>query len=465
MKTLFLSGPVATVAAIVFWASGARAQADAPRWYDSGIAADQLEPAPPGDPFFGVPGPFVGGNAIPRVSLAFSFAKRPLVLGDSCAVIAGQGCAVIAEQGFVRVGLSIAIVDRLLLSLELPVALLQSGEAPISNGVTYALPDPPIARAASFRPAVGDLRLGARVRVLGEDESPFQAALGLYLHIPSFMEGSNIRGPSVRATPQALIGGRYRSFVWSASLGAVLRDGDASSALSYGAGAAFVLGRDRLSLGAEVFAITPFRLDQVPVALTSSLERPPDTGAELLFSARLRLGSLVLGAAVGPGFGAAPGTPAYRVIGSLAFSPPPPEPPAPPPADTDEDGILDKDDACPYMSGVSSSNPKRHGCPMHDRDGDGTADEDDQCPLRAGPKEKGGCPPDRDGDGIADDIDLCPDVKGTAQTSGCPDQDSDGVPDSEDACPDKEGPWHADSKLNGCPAPPPAGEQQRGAQP
>ncbi|MCK6592384.1 MAG: hypothetical protein L6Q76_32935, partial [Polyangiaceae bacterium] len=34
-----------------------------------GIALNQLEPAPAGDPFFGVPSPSIGGHLEPRVAL------------------------------------------------------------------------------------------------------------------------------------------------------------------------------------------------------------------------------------------------------------------------------------------------------------------------------------------------------------------------------------------------------------
>ncbi|HAE34451.1 MAG TPA: hypothetical protein DCG22_01565 [Bacteroidetes bacterium] len=35
----------------------------------------------------------------------------------------------------------------------------------------------------------------------------------------------------------------------------------------------------------------------------------------------------------------------------------------PPPKDTDGDGILDPEDACPDQAGVPSTDPKKHGCP------------------------------------------------------------------------------------------------------
>lgn len=112
------------------------------------------------------------------------------------------------------------------------------------------------------------------------------------------------------------------------------------------------------------------------------------------------------------------------------------------PKDTDGDGIVDADDACPTVPGPASLK----GCP--DKDGDGIADKDDACPDVAGPRMFNGCP-DKDGDGIQDKEDDCPDVAGIAKYKGCPppDRDKDGVNDDEDRCPDQAGP----ASNNGCP--------------
>jgi OmpA-OmpF porin, OOP family len=104
------------------------------------------------------------------------------------------------------------------------------------------------------------------------------------------------------------------------------------------------------------------------------------------------------------------------------------------PKDTDGDGVLDKEDACPDVAGLKIFK----GCP--DTDGDGVADKDDACPAAPGPKVFNGCP-DSDGDGIADKDDKCAYVPGIAKYGGCPvpDKDKDGIPDEEDNCPEVAG--------------------------
>lgn len=110
--------------------------------------------------------------------------------------------------------------------------------------------------------------------------------------------------------------------------------------------------------------------------------------------------------------------------------------------DTDNDGIYDKDDACPEVAGL----PQFKGCP--DTDGDGIEDSKDGCPNDFGTPEMNGCP-DRDGDKIADKDDACPDVAGLAEFKGCPDTDGDGTQDKNDKCPTVKGP----RDNAGCPWP------------
>jgi OmpA-OmpF porin, OOP family len=124
--------------------------------------------------------------------------------------------------------------------------------------------------------------------------------------------------------------------------------------------------------------------------------------------------------------------------------PPPPPPPVEVPKDTDQDGIIDADDACPAVAGLAQFK----GCP--DKDSDGIPDKDDKCPEVRGLPKYNGCPiPDTDSDGVNDEEDKCPSQKGLARYQGCPipDKDRDGVNDEEDKCPDEPGP--ADNQ--GCP--------------
>ena len=139
--------------------------------------------------------------------------------------------------------------------------------------------------------------------------------------------------------------------------------------------------------------------------------------------------------------------------------------------DSDNDGIVDLEDKCPDLPGLS----KYEGCPPPDRDGDGFLDEEDKCPEQPedfdGNQDTDGCPEqedtDSDNDGILDADDKCPtdpeDRDGFEETDGCPDRDndSDGVLDADDHCPGSDGAIGPDVQedrdgyqdTDGCPDP------------
>jgi OOP family OmpA-OmpF porin len=99
------------------------------------------------------------------------------------------------------------------------------------------------------------------------------------------------------------------------------------------------------------------------------------------------------------------------------------------PADTDGDGFVDGQDACPRERGGMPD-----GCPLRDRDGDQVMDDRDQCPDQPGVFPTGCAPADADGDGVLDVTDQCLSEPGIAP-SGCPDGDGDGMLDRDDQCP------------------------------
>ncbi|WP_457595290.1 OmpA family protein [Hydrogenimonas sp.] len=105
-------------------------------------------------------------------------------------------------------------------------------------------------------------------------------------------------------------------------------------------------------------------------------------------------------------------------------------------ADSDNDGVADKEDLCPNTPAGVEVN--LDGCPL-DTDGDGVPDYKDEC--RGTPDgvkvDAKGCPIDSDRDGVPDFLDKCPGSKTTkVDENGCAlDSDRDGVPDYLDRCP------------------------------
>jgi outer membrane protein OmpA-like peptidoglycan-associated protein len=413
--------------------SGAAAQ-------QAGMALDRFDPAPAGDRMFGVQSPFVAGELTPHLMLLADYAHNPLVLRriDTGANVG----SIVSNQLFMHLNAGIALWNRLNLNIDVPVAAFQDGGSPNVGGQSFASPS---------KAELGDLRLGARVRLWGEYFDPFQIAVGGYVWAPTGPSTSYVGDGKVRGMPQLIVGGRTDRLVWSGAIGPEIRGTSSigainlGSMLKWGAGVGFLLGDDRhLQLGVETNGGITFRDIQKRT-----------TNAEILGDVRYRVvNDVEIGAAFGPGLAAGVGTPAYRGLLMIAYTPEPTR-------DRDGDGIWDVDDACPDVPGVHSDDPAKNGCPIPpDRDHDGIYDADDACPdvpgVRDPDPKKNGCPPDRDGDGILDAEDACPDVKGVRTndpaTNGCPpDRDHDGVLDDEDACPDVAGIRTADPRTNGCP--------------
>lgn len=379
-----------------------------------GIALDQLDPAPAGDTFTAVPSPFAAGHLVPRGIALFDYAARPLTL-----VTTSSSRAIVAGQGFLHLGASLALWDRLLLSLSLPIALVQSGEAPRAGRFTFGLPS---------STQLGDLRLGARIRLVGDDGAPFQLGISADVHAPTATSGSFAGERSARVSPRLLAGGQASRFVWSAAAGFDFHGEPNPLTFTWGAAAGARIGGDRAQVGAEIFGATPLQASFFDLDPQTRIARGRISNVELELGVKVRLvRSLFLTAGAGPGLTNAVGTPTFRALGAIAWAPPPELAAAPTAAtlaDTDADGVVDRDDACPYAFGVASADRRRNGCPVIDTDEDGIADEGDACPDRAGVKsadpKRNGCPTDSDGDGVPDGLDGCPQQKGSAATNGCP---------------------------------------------
>jgi outer membrane protein OmpA-like peptidoglycan-associated protein len=425
------------------------------------FSLDQFQPAPAGDDFFAVQGYRTGEGTVDYSALVLGeYARNPLVLYNlnSAGKTDTKAGSVISDQLFLHVGGSVSFFERAQVSLDFPFALLNKGGSDLSGS------------AQSFNAptgaALGDLRAGLRLRLIGDKMSPFGAAITGYIWFPTGDESKFTGDGSVRGSPGLSVGGRIGFFIYGLNGGALIRKGadvantHMGTSFTFGGAAGVLLLEDKLQLSAETYGGTV-----VAKADSSSQIGAFDrknTNLEALLGVKGRLGPIVLGAGAGPGFTSGPGTPAVRAVLSIAYVPEHvTEEPKPTPAqDRDQDGILDKDDACPDDKGKKTDDPKTNGCP--DTDGDGIFDKDDACkdvPGVADPDpKKNGCPPpsDRDKDTILDEVDACPDVAGVADSdpakNGCPpDKDGDGIFDKDDACPDVKGVANADPAKNGCP--------------
>jgi OmpA-OmpF porin, OOP family len=388
-----------------------------------GFSLEQFRPSLPGDRFFGVEGADPGGHLLPRLMLLGDYAYRPLTLySEPNDVKVGD---LTKNYLVVHVAAGLTLWDRLLVAADMPLILLNSGDDLSGYGFT-----------SPSGVAAGDLRLSARVRLVGEARSPAVLSLGGHLFVFTGNKDKYAGEGSVHGTPVLVFSGETSFLAYAATAGVDIRSKTSYTDVTLGTqlvfgGAIGVLLVDRmLQVGPEVYGTT--------LMVGSDRFGRATTSVEGILGLKARLGPMVLGAGAGPGFSHGMGTPALRVLLSVAYAPepaPPPPPPPPPPrkkkpADRDHDGIPDKYDACPDEPGVASDDPAKNGCPPPppDRDGDGIPDKDDACPdvkgVANGDPRENGCPPDTDGDGIRDDVDACPNEKGVPDTdpqkNGCP---------------------------------------------
>jgi hypothetical protein len=355
------------------------------------VALDQFDPAPAGDTFFGVASPYTRGNLVFRAVGLFDYADQPLRLEQPEKVGPPQE-TVVGRQAFVHLNASFTVQDRLLVSLLLPFVVMQNGDSPKVSGSTLT---------STGSSQIGDIRLGARVRMVGDNEDPFQLGVGFNVYVPTAPDGSYAGDGATRFLPQLHLGGRFKAgvhFAWSATGGVMIRISQSPSTINYGFGFAADLWDSRLQIGPELYASTPIQSSTFTV---SGMRLPAQvtTNAELLLGAKVRVyRDLIIGWAVGPGLTQAIGTPALRFVGSIGWAPGLARK-VETPVDSDGDGIPDIIDACPYAAGPKSADRTKNGCPVLDDDEDGIPNSEDACPNEYGkpnkdPK-KNGCPEPR----------------------------------------------------------------------
>jgi outer membrane protein OmpA-like peptidoglycan-associated protein len=413
---------------------------------ETGFNIATFQPSFAGDPFFGLQTPWASGEGQLHAMALLDYAHDPLVLRGA-ANNKSLG-AIVSDQVLFHLDASYTLWKRLALNLDLPIAF-QKGDQPSGGGYSFQAPS-----AAGL----SDLRLGARIAIVGDDTDRFQLAVGSLLWMPTGTRSAYASDGALRGQPLLIAGGWTRRVIWSATLGPELRGTPTyptvapGAAMRWGAGVAFVPGENSFQIGPEFTG---------SVTLGDPQKRIAD--AQLLIGAKNRFArDFVVGFAAAFGLAPGVGTPDFRSVLSVSYSPDP-NAPVPPPPDRDGDGIPDDADACPDERGKPSEDPKKHGCPViSDRDGDQIPDEEDACPdtpgIRDAARTINGCPPDRDNDQIPDSEDACPDQLGERshdpKKHGCPpvvDRDGDQVPDDKDACPDTPGSPDPDPKKNGCP--------------
>lgn len=392
-----------------------------PAFAQAATALDQLELAPPDDAFLVVPSAEDPGRVRPSFGVLVSGAHAPLVLASPDHATRS---VVVERQVVLHAQASVGLFHRFTFDLDMPFTLQQNGDR--EGDPRFPSPD-----SAS----ANDLRVGARFLPLLPRGAWPGLGLGLAVWFPtgdaSLYSGAgttrvastiNLSGETPRVDWGAFVEGRFTPAVYNQLVGSQVR---------FGAAAAVKFSVIRLGPEIGVDLGTDMNDGSIGVRTTT---------VETLIVARATAGPVQFTLGGGPGFGRAPGTPAFRGLAgvSVAFDalrdPPAgtdrgaargtdgadgPDPntgrlsgsgtgdigepvvPAKPP-DGDADGVPDANDACPAEPGVATTDPKTHGCTLQsgagerDSDADSIRDRSDACPAEPGspsadPK-KHGCP-------------------------------------------------------------------------
>jgi outer membrane protein OmpA-like peptidoglycan-associated protein len=341
-----------------------------------------LSKPPAGDRAFVVAGADARGSGVWRARLGVDYASSPLVVLDA----SQNATSVVSSQLWVEPGVSLALSHRFLLSLDTPLVLVESGDEAGELGPGSA-------------PALGDLRLGARARLLGDADSALKLAGGADVWFPTAAEPWAGDG-AFRVKPALSASAENARLRGGFELGFLARTSERlESILPLRSSSALVVGiasAAALDPAGELF-VGPELTVSLGVADGAKLFDPRSTAGQALLGARYRpgLGPLVFAIAAGPGLGQAPGAADFRVLASVNFTPEAP----PPPPDADGDGVADEHDACPSVRGSPSEDPLMNGCPElpTDSDGDAIPDTLDACPRTPGPanvdRRLHGCPP------------------------------------------------------------------------
>ena len=349
-----------------------------------GFAVARFEPSPRGAGLFVLDAIDLDGHLRPAIGATYDWAYKPLVAASSDGT---ERFAVIRHQMFARASASLILFHRLRLALDVPVAIHQDGDdAPLPSDTVIA----------PTRPALGDPRVAADVRVVALPRRALSVAVGARVWAPFGPPRQYAGDGAVRAGAHASAYGRLGPAFWAARLGATYRarddvfvDGHLGSALEGAIAAGVVVLSERVVAGPELWGST---------GVTSRAFGRRETPAEALLGIRIEMArSLWVGAAGAVGLGEGLGSPRTRLVASVEWAPAYVVP------DRDHDDVLDAVDACPDVPGERTDDPETNGCPPpppipdEDTDGDGIVDRRDACPGVAGPPSAdprtNGCPP------------------------------------------------------------------------
>src|SRR6185437_5639376 len=177
-----------------------------------GFAVDTFDPSERGSEWFSQESLDLRGTVRPAIGVVMDGAYRPLVVYNPDGTVRSS---IVRNQIFAHPGASLVLWDRLRVGFDLPIAVFQDGHAGVLDGVRYAPPS---------TPSVGDLRLGADVRLVGTYGDPFTLALGARVYAPTGQRDNYTGDGAVRLDGRVEIAGEAGIFSYAAQVGAQYRN-------------------------------------------------------------------------------------------------------------------------------------------------------------------------------------------------------------------------------------------------
>lgn len=276
-----------------------------------GFALSRFEPSERGSHFFSTESLNWKSSGLPVFGFVADYASKPLVIYEMTPSGPQELIAVAKNFTLGHLGGTFNLGERFRVGADLPVVIYADGASGQLGLVTYQPPQ---------RSALGDLRLSADWRFYGASNDSLRAGVGVRLFLPTGDPRAYAGDGTLRGTVQLQASGEVAQyFAWSARLGIqvkgrelVYAGGQIGSEAQGGLAAGLRLVDGRLIVGPEVSASTTF----------TQAFSAQSTALDLLLGAHYEINpQWRVGLGIGRGVTAALGSPAFRGLLSVEWTP------------------------------------------------------------------------------------------------------------------------------------------------
>jgi hypothetical protein len=142
----------------------------------NGYAVNRFEPSETGSDWFANESLDLRGNGRFAFGVLNDYTTNQIVYRN---YDGSTQSALVGKQEFLHLGGSLVLANRLRIGVSVPLALYQNGQTSTYGTTTLTPPS---------KAAIGDIRVGADVRLLGEYRDPITVAIGVQVHLPTGFE-------------------------------------------------------------------------------------------------------------------------------------------------------------------------------------------------------------------------------------------------------------------------------------